>query len=182
MGFKEKLRDKTRDQTCEHLDIVGIDAKLAERGIDEEKASKPRWRTSLGLIEIGKSPINYVHVVYIQTRYGRHYTTLFLCHDSSAYKAGLKARSKRIREFPLIGKVKDVVWEGNLGGNVIEQLNEDEYLKEELIRLHYDVKLAACPDIGYWKIEVKGRLNKLVREKWDSYEIIALHLKPKKDW
>jgi len=56
MGFfdkvKEASRDKTRDKVCTHLNRVGIDAKLAERGIREEGASVPRWFQSLGLIEI----------------------------------------------------------------------------------------------------------------------------------
>jgi len=191
MGFfgqiKEALRDKIRDKVCTNLNRVGVDAKLAERGIIEERASVPRWFQSLGLIEISKSPINFVHLVYVQTRYGRHYSTLYLAHDLNVYypsvydKGHLKARSKRVKERPVIGKVKDVVWEGNLGGNIIERLNEDQHLKQELIRLRYDVKVGTCPDISYWKIEVKGYLVNQVREKWDVYEIIARHLKQQRD-
>ncbi len=181
-GVKEALRDKRRDRVCTNLNRVGVDAKLAERGAREERDSKPRWFRSLGLIEISKSPINFVHVIYIQTRYGRHYRILYLIHDPGVYdKAGLKAHSKRVKERPVIGKVKDVVWEGDLGGSIVQQLNEDQYLKEELIRLRHDVKIGTCPDIGSWKIEVKGYLAKQVREKWDVYEIIARHLKPQRD-
>ena len=185
---KEALRDKTRDNVSAHLNRVGVEAKLAERGIKEEIASKPRWVSSLGLIEINKSPINFVHLVYVQTRHGRYYSTLYLVHDPSVYypsvhnKGHLKARSKRVKERPVIGKVKDVVWEGNLGENIMRQLNEDQYLKQELIRLRHDVKIGTCPDISYWKIEVKGCLDKQVREKWDVYEAIARHLKPQRDW
>jgi len=193
MGFfgeaKEALRDKGRDKVCANLNGVGVGARLAGRGIREETASIPRWFRSLGLIEISKSPINFVHVIYIQTRYGRHYSSLYLVHDPSVYypsvydKGHLKARSKRVREHPLIGKVKDVVWEGNLGleGNIIERLNEDQYLKQELVRLRHDVKVGTCPDISYWKIEVKGYLVKQIREKWDVYERIARHLKRQRD-
>ena len=141
MGFlgkvKEATRDKTRDNVSAHLTRVGLEAKLAERGIKEEIASRPRWVSSLGLIEISKSPINFVHVVYVQTRYGRYYSTLYLVHDPSVYypsvydKGHLKARSKRVKERPIIGKVKDVVWEGNLGEDILKRLNEDQYLKQE---------------------------------------------------
>jgi hypothetical protein len=192
MGFfgkaKEAMRDKTRDSVSSHLTRVGVEAKLAERGIKEEIASRPRWVSSLGLIEIGKSPINFVHVVYVQTRYGRYYSTLYLVHDPSVYypsvhdKGHPKARSKRVKERPVIGKVKDVVWEGNLGENIMQRLNEDQYLKQELIRLRHDIKISTCPDISYWKIEVKGYLTKQVREKWDIYEVIARHLKQQRDW
>jgi len=182
-GIKEALRDKKRDMVCTNLTRLGVDAKLAERGLREERDSKPRWFRSLGLIEISKSPINFVHVIYIQTRYGRHYRTLYLIHDPGVYdKAGLKAHSKRVKERPVIGKAKDVVWEGDLGGSIVQQLNEDQYLKEELIRLRHDVKIGTCPDIGSWKIEVKGYLAKQVREKWDVYKIIARHLKPQRQW
>jgi len=182
-GVREALRDKRRDRVCTNLNRVGVNAKLAERGVREEKASIPRWFRSLGLIEISKSPINFVHVVYVQTRYGRHYRTLYLTHDPSVYdKAGLKARSKRVKERPVIGKVKDVVWEGNLGESIMQRLNEDQYLKQELIRLRHDVKVGTCPDINYWKIEVKGYLVKQVSEKWDVYGIIARHLKQQRHW
>jgi len=182
MGFfgevRETLRDKRRDKVCANLNSVGIDARLAERGVKEEKASTPRWFRSLGLIEINKSPINFVHVIYVQTRYGRHYSTLYLIYDPGVInKAGLKARSKRVKEPPLIGEVKDVVWKGDLGGSITQRLNEDEYLKQELIRARHDVKVGTCPDINYWKIEAKGYLVKQVHEKWDVYEMIARHLK-----
>ena len=185
---KEALRDKTRDTVSAHLNRVGVGAKLAERGIKEEIASRPRWVSSLGLIEISKSAINFVHVVYVQTRYGRYYSTLYLVNDPNVYypsvhdKEHLKARSKRVKERPVIGKVKDVVWEGNLGENIMQRLNEDQYLKQELIRLRHDVKIGTCPDISYWKIEVKGNLVKQVREKWDIYEAISRNLKPQRDW
>ena len=192
MGFfdkaKEAMRDKTRDSVSSHLNRAGVEANLAKRGMKEEIASRPRWVSSLGLIEISKSPINFVHVVYVQTRYGRYYSTLYLVHDPSVYypsvhdKGHLKVRSKRVKERPVIGKVKDVVWEGNLGENIMQRLNEDQYLKQELIRLRHDVKIGTCPDISYWKIEVKGYLTKQVREKWDIYEVIARHLKQQKDW
>ena len=182
-GTKEALRDKKRDNVCTNLTGLGVDARLAERGLREEKASIPRWYRSLGLIEIRKSPINFVHVIYIQTRYGRHYRTLYLIHDPSVYdKAGLKARSKRVKEFPVIGNVKDVVWEGNLGESIMQRLNEDQYLKQELIRLRHDVNVGTCPEIGSWKIEVKGYLNKQVSEKWEVYKTIARHLKPQRQW
>lgn len=192
MGFFDKateaLRDKTRDNICANLTRVGVEAKLSERGIKEEMASKPRWVGSLGLIEISKSLIDFVHVVYVQTRYGRYYSTLYLVHDPSVYypsvhdKGHRKARSKRVKERPVIGKVKDVVWEGNLGENIMQQLNQDQNLKQELIRLRHDVKIGTCPDISYWKIEVNGYLTKQVREKWDIYEAIAHHLNPQRDW
>jgi len=182
-GIKEALRDKKRDRVCTNLNRLGVDAKLAERGLREERASIPRWYRSLGLIEIRKSPINFVHVIYVQTRYGRYYRTLYLTHDPNVYdKAGLKAHSKRVKERPVIGKVKDVVWEGNLGESIMQRLNEDQFLKQELIRLRHDAKIGTCPDIGSWKIEVKGYLTKQVSDKWDVYKIIARHLKPQRKW
>jgi len=69
-----------------------------------------------------------------------------------------------------------------LGENVMRRLNEDQYLKQELIRLRHDVKIGICPDISYWKIEVSGYLTKQVREKWDVYEAIARNLNPPRDW
>jgi hypothetical protein len=51
MGFfdrvKEALRDKRREKVCANLNRVGVVAKLAERGIREERASIPRWFRSL---------------------------------------------------------------------------------------------------------------------------------------
>jgi len=57
---KEALRDKTRDNVCARLNGVGVEARLVERGVKEEIASRPPWFSSLGLIEISKSPTLYM--------------------------------------------------------------------------------------------------------------------------
>lgn len=180
--LKEALRDKTRDDVCTYLNMVGVDAKLAERGIAEEKATVPRGRGSLGLIEIRKSPIHFVHVVVAAAERKRYYTTLLLAHDPSVHDKGrLKARSKRVKERLLIGKVIDVVWKGNLGEDIIERLNNDQHLKQELIRLGCDVTIGTCPDIGYWKIEPPRDYIPWVRKEWKIFEKIGHHLNPQRD-
>ena len=191
MGFfdkvKEALRDKTRDNACRYLNEIGVDAKLSERGIAEEKGSLPQGERSLGLIEISKSPINFVHVVYVPSQQGGLCSTLYLVHDPSVYypsvhiKEHQKARSKRVKGRPVFGKVKDVVWEGNLEQNIMQRLSEDQYLKQEMIRLSCDVTIGTCPDISYWKIQVAELLITNVREKWEVYERIAGHLNLQRD-
>ncbi len=58
----EQLRDKTRDEVCEHLCALELDARMAERGRPEEHITLGKGKT-LGLIEIRDSPIRWVNVV-----------------------------------------------------------------------------------------------------------------------
>jgi hypothetical protein len=174
---KEAVRDKTRDKLCDALQRIGVDASIVELGTKEEKATIPRGLSSLGLIEIKKRPISFAHVLYSQSQYGRDYFTVYLIHAPSVSSRGcLKARSKLVKERPVIGKVIDVIWQGDLEENITEHLNEDQYLKQELIRLRCNVKLHTCPDIGYCVIEAWGGSGTF-RERWDIYEVIAHHLR-----
>ena len=51
-GWKEKIRDKSRDNLYQNLVNIGVDCELAERGINEEKLFNPWYRRSLGIINI----------------------------------------------------------------------------------------------------------------------------------
>ena len=62
--WKEKFRDKARDNLHRNLLNLGVDCELAERGINEEKLFNPWYRRSLGVVNIiSDSPIKYVNII-----------------------------------------------------------------------------------------------------------------------
>ena len=69
-GWKEKIRDKSRDNLYRNLVNIGVNCELAERGINEEKLFNPWYRRSLGIININSdlkretdSPIKYINII-----------------------------------------------------------------------------------------------------------------------
>ena len=183
MGFfnkaKEALRDKTRDKLCEALQKMGVDAQLAERGITEEKETTKNWGWhSKGLIEISKSPIKWVNVV---TAYDGQYTrwwNVYLVLEPRVHNIGhMSARSKRVKARPVIGKVINVVWEGDLENDLMARFNEDQYLKQQLTKLKFDVGIGTVRAIDCWAIQsTAGRAQNRViptQEEWDCYQSIA---------
>ena len=61
--LKGKLRDKTRDEVCSRLCVIGLDARMVERGPLLEDVVGDGAGKSLGLIEIRDSPICWVNVL-----------------------------------------------------------------------------------------------------------------------
>ena len=56
---RERFREKTRESFCAHLQSLGIDVHMAERGRAEEKIGNAG---SLGLIDVAEGPIRWVNL------------------------------------------------------------------------------------------------------------------------
>jgi len=56
----------------------------------------------------------------------------------------------------------------------MRRLNEDQYLKQELLRLGCNVQVRTCPDIGYWVMDASCAPQ--LQENWECYERLALRL------
>jgi hypothetical protein len=62
-GWKEELRDKSRDELAYTLNSVGVKAEIAERGAVEEIAENSWHQRSLGTIDIAKGPIRWINIL-----------------------------------------------------------------------------------------------------------------------
>ncbi len=188
---------------CAELCVIGVDARLVEPSLLPEE-SVADWgaepfestNTSIGLIEVRHSPIRLVNVLI--TIYSGHYgygisyykivylipdSTLF--PDSTMFWAGYEmptreyGKSVRVKNVPLFGRVIDLQWRGNLGGDLIKRLNQDVPLKEALVRLREDIEILSYPECGCWTISLPSKRDRVIspsREQWKFYETIARHL------
>jgi len=172
------FRDHTRDNICAGLQKLGIDAKMATRGRVEESIC---GSGSIGIIYIPKGPIRWVNVrketyggvesrsTYYYTEYGIHDPRLG--PDSPTPYI----RSVRKKSFPLFGQVVDVLWEGgDYGTGVISRLNNDDQLKEAIMKSR-DVTIKALGDYGCWIMSTETRIvpSEVL---FSCYQVIAQHL------
>ena len=61
-GWKEQIRDKSRDELAYALNSVGVKIEIAERGDAEEKVENSWYQRSLGTIDIAKGPIRWINI------------------------------------------------------------------------------------------------------------------------
>ena len=64
--IKEFLRDKTMDDFCNHLQQIGVDAKMVERNQNNkvvEDIECGAYGTSLGIIEISEGNIRWINTI-----------------------------------------------------------------------------------------------------------------------
>jgi hypothetical protein len=178
-SVKELFRDKTRDRICAGLRMLGIDAQMSLRGRIEERVC---GGNSLGIIDIHNSPIDWVNIrketrgsgenrnVYHFIEYGIPDNRL----GSNSDLIGIKTVS--IKTIPLVGRIKDIRWEGeelNLG--IISRLNDDISLKYPIMKSH-DLSITANGKYGCWVISTETRKIPTA-DLWSCYEAIAQHLR-----
>ena len=131
--FKKNTRDKSRDDFYKHLLTLGINASLAERGVIEEKLLNPWHRRSLGVIQINSdSMISYINIIKrdrskdTPPRWWYYFAIPSKTSDNK--NDYLEVKSKRIKSFPILGKVKSIKWDFNINGESLarEFTNDSE--------------------------------------------------------
>ena len=172
----ESLRGKTRDEICNNLRAIGVEAKVSERDRPEEKIGVG-WPTEpLGLIDVTGGPIQWLNVTKLLTQYETDYGIDYGVPDSNlAGWPNVKLHSVHVRAFPVFGKVTDLGWAGEDNGRgVFERLTADRSLIEPLIPQIDDVSVKAHSKSGCWILRTTNA--RVSRELWDCYQRIAQHL------
>jgi hypothetical protein len=149
---------------------MGISAAVVDRGRVEE-ASGP---DSIGLVEIGGSPIHWANVRKWVDE-GVHYATDYGVPDSHTLPI-LYLRSVRVRSFPILGSVIDVRWIGkDMETGVIGRLNADIELKTKIIACKAEIIVHTFPECKCWLI-AHNSASAPSAELWACYERIAARL------
>ncbi len=178
MAFREDFRDKARDKICNSLQVLGIDAQMAERGRPEEKIG---GKDSLGLIDIPEGPISWVNVRKEYSGGESGSTDYYTDYGVPDPRLGTNFKgavifTHRKKKFPLFGKVVDLYWEGNdfsdLG--IIDRMNSDISIKHPIMETR-DVEIWPHDDHGCWIISVESK-EPPSEELWNCYQTIAKHL------
>ena len=189
MSFFRKVRqafqNKPREEFCAHLQSLGIDASLAERGRDEEKIG---GGNSLGIIDIADGPIRWVNVLI---EHGEETSWCNIEYSVPDPKIEglpeMRIESIRVKTFPIFGGVIDLLWKGEDSGlGIISRLNGDTSIKHPImtsmhptgllqVKLGLDLRIRAYRENLCWILSPStGDVPS--REVWGCYQAIARHL------
>ena len=185
MGFPSKIKldsfDRKREAVCAHLQAMGIEAQIAERGRPEEVFREP-GELSLGLIYLYRQAINWINVVEGFTKAVRMGGQLYhrLCYGVQDPNLRIEEprvwfRSIRQRSWWPLGRVVDLSWQDMVGPVRLYPLSGNELLKERLIKEGIDVEVVGYPD-GYWLIANREGARLPSKGMWECYQAIALDL------
>ena len=182
--FKKNTRDKSRDDFYKHLLTLGINASLAERGVIEEKLLNPWHRRSLGVIQINSdSMISYINIIKrdrskdTPPRWWYYFAIPSKTSDNK--NDYLEVKSKRIKSFPILGKVKSIKWDFNINGeSLAREFTNDSEINSLSMGLG-DIKVQSLHEkfSGYSiELEFKGSRTKqtmLNINHWNTINKIA---------
>ncbi len=180
--WKEKIRDKSRDNLYQNLVNIGVDCEFAERGINEEKLFNPWYRRSLGIININSnSPIKYVNIIK-QDRSKDSPPRWWYFFAIPSYKIRskddyLEVKTIRKKTFPIWGKVKSVIWKSNDNGKKLaEKFTEDSEINELVMKLG-DIKVQSLhKNFSGFSIELENRFKQipsLILHQWNILNRIS---------
>ena len=193
--FKPSSPDKKRDAICAHLNSIGVDAQLGERGAPEE-LFRERQERSLGLIHIHNQVLEWVNVAqglllspgkrhqyyYRSPPQTYYYRIWYGVRDPNlrTFKES-RFRSKRLRSLWFLGPAIGVTWEDDFEHVYPEPLSSDDALKQSLMKECVDVEVVGFPD-GYWIISNRVSARLPSRSLWECYQGVAQGLLQHSKW
>jgi hypothetical protein len=138
---RKKAGSLKREEFCRHLQGMGIEAALRERGSDEEKIglSSSSGQRSEGIIELKDRNIDLVNVISIASQYGVRYLLDYLVKASNVMEERTLKKTwlTKKKSPPLWGKVVAIDWKGD--DSLAQSLNLDYSLEDKLLRADVNV-------------------------------------------
>ena len=117
--MREKMRDKSRDDLAYALNLFGVKAEMSDRGRPEEKVENSWYQRSLGVIDISEGPIRWINILKRDRSKDSppKWWVVMGIPDTVEISRSKEIKIKTVRKknFPLFGKVVDVVWKGDSG-------------------------------------------------------------------
>lgn len=197
--FWQAPQDKTREVFCAHLRSLGIEARMAPRGLAQENIyTGPR--RSLGVINIAKGPIPWGNIIRATNAVGTDdyrempYYLVYGVPDTRIGPGFPRVRVKAMKtdrgwwaRLSFVQVDVGVRWEGeDYGLGIVQHLNRDltvaKAIKDgqswelvsEVNPRDGPLEIRAYRD-SCWILTVKDALTPSKQE-WDCYQSIASHL------
>ena len=161
-NFKEKIRDKSRDQLTKSLIGIGIDAMMSERGSKEEKIGKSWLRGSLGIINIQDQPVQWINVVKqngSQHSPPKWFFIYFIPDIRISDRNKIKIKTFRKRSFlSIFGKIIDVTWTGKDMNTGLSKILSNDLDIKNFAKNIGDIQIETHSDtVKGWTVRLNGR-------------------------
>lgn len=132
---RKKAGLKKREEFCQHLQEMGMEASLIEKGSDKEKIglSRSSGQRSEGIIELEDRNIDFINVISVASQYGARYFLDYLVKGLNIMEERVlkKTRLTKKKSPPLWGKVVAIEWKGD--DSLAQSLNLDYSLEDKLL-------------------------------------------------
>jgi hypothetical protein len=175
--MKETFRDKSRDELAGSLKSLDIRADLAERGRVEEKIENSWYQRSLGIIDVPEGLVRWINI--LKRDAGKNSPPLWwivLCIPDKRPVPDhhvVDIKTIRKKSFPLVGKVVDVVWEGDdHHTRLAEVLSNDETVKDLAKKIGNLVVRNYAKEFEGWTLQVDRRFEP-TNQDWATIQKIA---------
>jgi len=179
---RKKAGPAKREEICRHLQEMGIEASLIEKGSVKEKIglSRSSVQRSEGVIKLKDGNIDFLNVISAASQYGTRYFLDYLVKSPNITGKRLLKKTRLIRKKsqPFWGKVVAIEWKGD--ESLAQSLNFNYPMKDKLLRS--DVKdfrgsvwIFPEPKHGYTRIRTTYSLPS--PEIFKAMESIAKHIK-----
>ena len=175
------MRNTARNDLCDGLVALGLNARISERGREEEKIDG----SAFGVIDVGDSPICWVnlrrkvHLPSFSVGLFPQYEDYIDYGIPSDVAIDIRANLIMVRTTPIFGKKYDVRWEidafslpDELG--ITSRLNGDPTLRAPLLDSEV-VMIRSHSRYNCWVITAKNKTPPS-KELWECYESTARHL------
>ena len=178
--MRERLRDKSRDTLTAALNVLGVDAGMAERGRAEEDIQKPWGKRSLGIIDISEGMVRWINVVKqdgSQHSPPKWWTVLGIPDDRPVWTSrAVRVRTVRRKSFPLLGRVISVQWKGEEhDAGLIGALSIDPAVMAFAMRTGDLEVRRYTEEFQGWTLQV-DRVFEPTHQDWAAIERTAEHL------
>ena len=174
--MKEHFRDKSRDELAYTLNSVVVKAEMAERGRVEEKVENSWHQRSLGIIDISEGQTRWINILKKDGDHRSHpqwWVVLGIPDESStSSRQQVKIKTVRKKNFPLFGKVVDVIWKGvDADTGLMNTLSKDLPTKTLATRIG-NLEIKREEGFQGWTLTVDRRFSPTSQD-WETVEKIA---------
>ena len=179
---RKKVGPQKREELYQHLQQIGVEASLVERGSEKEKIGLGRasGQKSEGIIELADKNIDSINVISVASQYGVHYFLDYLVKSPNIMgkRTLKKTRSARKKSSPLWGKVLGIEWKGDK--LLAQSLNLDYSLGDKLLQVDPKTlkeNIRIFPELKHGYVRIRTAYLLPSHQMFQAIGIVARHVK-----
>jgi len=174
---------KKVEELYQHLQGLGVQVSVLEKGTNQEKVGQKRFGTQkpLGTIKLTDRKIDSINVHGVVSQYGVNYFIDYLVKLSSVVGGKKKKKTKLVKlkkTSASQGKLMDVEWRGD--DSLARRLNWDYQLKDKLLQADISTikgGIGIFPEPKHEYARIRTNYFLPTSELFDIIDVIAGHVK-----